>query len=62
MVPRVLLEEIVTANQYKAVLGDHIYLVMKNVYFQRSGLLHDDIAPSKEHKGSLDGLMVMEIC
>ncbi len=35
----------VTANQYKVVLSDHLYPMMKHFYLDGSGLFQDDNAP-----------------
>ena len=42
--PLVPLEERVTANQYKVVLNDHLYPMMKHFYPDGSGLFQDDNA------------------
>ncbi len=39
------LEGRVTADQYKVVLSDHLYPVMKHFYPDGSGLFKDDNAP-----------------
>ncbi len=43
--PLVPLEGRVTANQYKVVLSDHLYPMMKYFYPDGSGLFQDDNAP-----------------
>ena len=40
--PHVSLEGRVTANQYKVVLSDHLYPMMKHFYPDGSGLFQDD--------------------
>ena len=40
--PLVTFEGRVTANQYKVDLSDRLYLVMKHLFSDGSGLFHDD--------------------
>lgn len=49
----------VTANQYKAVLSDHLYPVMKHFYPDGSGLFQDDNAYIHT---ALNGLMIKQLC
>lgn len=42
--PLIRLEGRVAANQYKVILSDHLYTVMKHFYPDRSGLFQDDNA------------------
>jgi len=48
--PLVPLERRVTANQYKVVLSDHLYPMMKHFYPDGSGL-QDDNAPIHRARG-----------
>ncbi len=45
------LEGRVTANQYKVVLSDHLYPMMKHFYPDGSGLFQDDSAPIHRARG-----------
>ena len=49
--PLVPLEGRVTANQYKVVLSDHLYPMMKHFYPDGSGLFQDDNAPIHRARG-----------
>ncbi len=49
--PLVPLEGRVTANQYKVVLSDHLYPMMKHFYPDGSGLFQDDNAPVHRARG-----------
>ena len=49
--PLVLLKGRVTANQYKVVLSDHLYPMMKHFYPDGSGLFQDDNAPIHRARG-----------
>ncbi len=49
--PLILLAGRVTANQYKVVLSDRLYPVMKHFYPDESGLLQDDNAPIDRARG-----------
>lgn len=40
--PHVPLEQSITANQYKLILSDHLYPVMKHLYSDRTGHFLDD--------------------
>ena len=48
-------------NQYKVIVNDHLYPVMKHFYPDGIGLFQDDNSPSIGHKRSLNGLMSMKI-
>ncbi len=52
--PLVPLEGTVTANQYKVVLSDHLYPMMKHVYPDGSGLFQDDNAPIHRARGGTE--------
>lgn len=43
--PIVPIEGSVTANQHKDVLSDHLYLIMKHFFSDRSGLFQGENAP-----------------
>ena len=49
--PLVSLEGRVTANQYKVVLSDHLYPIIKHFYADRGGLLKDENAPIHRARG-----------
>ncbi len=49
--PLVPLEGRVTANQYKVVLNDHLYPMMKHFYPDGSALFQDDNAPIHRARG-----------
>ncbi len=49
--PLVPSEGRVTANQYKVVLSDHLYPVMKHFYLDGSGLFQDDNTPIHRARG-----------
>ncbi len=58
--PLVPLEGRATANQYKVVLSDHLYPMMKHFYPDGSGLFQDDDAPTYKAWG-VTGLMSMKM-
>ena len=57
--PLVPLSGRVTVDQYKVVLTDHLYPMMKHFYPDSSGVPMT-VSPSKNHKGSLKGLTSMK--
>ena len=50
--PLVPLEGKVTVNQYKVVLSDHLYPVMKHFYPDGSGFFQDDNTPIHRAQGN----------